>query len=223
MELLRQHLGIQRWLVLGGSWGSTLSLAYAESNPERVTELVLFGVTTGRHSEFDWVFRGGVAQFFPEQWDRLLAAVPPPYRIGDIVDMYDRLLNDPEPKVRHRAAREWCMWESATPDWPPRTGLGERFKHPDYALAFARIVTHYVRHYAWLEDGILLRNASTLANIPGVLVNGRFDFQSPITNAWELKRVWPQATIVIVDDAGHADAKVSCELVRATDSFAERP
>lgn len=223
IELLRQHLGVQRWLVLGGSWGSTLSLAYAESNPEHVTEMVLFAVTTGRHSEFDWVFRGGVAQFFPEQWYRLLAAVPHTYRIGDVVDMYDRLLNDPNPQIRNRAAHEWCLWESATPDWPPRTGLGERFKDPDYALGFARIVTHYVRHYAWLEDGILLRNADVLSNIAGVLVNGRSDFQSPIANAWELKRVWPRATIAIVNDAGHADAKVSRELVRATDYFAERP
>jgi proline iminopeptidase len=222
IELLRQRLAVQRWSVLGGSWGSTLSLAYAESNPERVTEMILFGVTTGRHSEFDWLFRGGVAQFFPEQWDRLLAAVPPANRIGDIVDIYDRLLNDRDPQVRQRAAEEWCMWESATPDWPITTGLAARFSDPDFALGFARIVTHYVRHNAWLEDGILLRNAGALSNIPGVLVNGRFDFQAPIANAWQLKRVWPSATIVIVDEAGHgADAKVSRELVRAINPFAE--
>jgi len=220
MELLRQKLGIERWLVLGGSWGSTLSLAYAESNSERVTELILFGVTTGRRCEFDWLFRGGLARFFPEQWDRLLAALPPTHRGGDIVDLYDGLLNDPDPQVRQRAAEEWCMWESATPDWPPRTGIAERFKNPEFALAFARIVTHYVRHNAWLEDGILLRNAGALSNIGGVLVNGRFDFQAPIANAWELKRAWPRAAVVIVDESGHGDAKISQELVRATDRFA---
>src|SRR5690348_3633853 len=220
MELLRQKLGIERWLILGGSWGSTLSLAYTESHSERVTELILFGVTTGRRREFDWLFRGGLARFFPEQWDRLLAGLPPTNRGGDIVDLYHGLLNDPGPQVRRRAAEEWCMWESATPDWPPRTGIADRFKNPEFALAFARIVTHYVRHDAWLEDGILLQHAGALSNIDGVLVNGRFDFQSPIANAWELKRAWPRAAFVIVDDAGHGDAKISQELVRAIDRFA---
>src|SRR5258708_7510858 len=117
--------------------GSTLSLAYAEAHPERVTELILFGVTTGRHSEIDWTFRGGLAAFFPEQWDRLVDAAPPAYRGGDIVDAYHRWLNDPDPDARRRAAEEWCTWESATPDWPPKTGLAERFKDPTYALAFS--------------------------------------------------------------------------------------
>jgi len=222
MELLRQRLGIERWLVLGGSWGSTLSLAYAESHPERVSELILFGVTTGRHSEIDWAFRGGLATFFPEQWDRLVSAVPPEHRGVDVVDAYHRLLNDADPEVRRRAAEEWCTWESATPDWPPRTGLAERFKDPAYALAFSRIVMHYMKHNLWLEDGILLEQAGALSNIPGFLVNGRFDFQAPIANAWELKRVWPRAGLVIVDDSGHGtDARLSRELVRATDQFVE--
>jgi proline iminopeptidase len=222
IELLRRRLGIERWLVLGGSWGSTLSLAYAEAHPERVGELILFGVTTGRHSEIDWAFRGGLALFFPEQWDRLVSAVPLEDRGGDIVEAYDRLLNDGDPEVRRRAAEAWCTWESATPDWPPRTGLAERFKDPAYALAFSRIVTHYIKHNLWLEDRILLRQATALSNIPGFLVNGRFDFQAPIANVWELKRVWPQATVVIVDDSGHGIyARLSRELVRATDHFTD--
>ena len=162
-------------LVLGGSWGSTLALAYAGAHPDRVTEMILFGVTTGRHREFDWVFRGGLALFFPEEWERLRADVLVAERDGDIVEAYHRLLNDPDPAVRRRAAEAWCMWESATPAWPPQTGLAERFTDADYALAFARIVTHYVRHNAWLEDGILLREAAALAEIPAILVNGRFD------------------------------------------------
>jgi proline iminopeptidase len=224
IERLRQHLDVDRWLVFGGSWGSTLALAYAETHPDRVTEMVLFSVTTGRHSEFDWTFRGGLAAFFPAQWARLLAGLPVAERDGDIVEAYSRLLHDPDPAVRQRAAEDWCTWESATPAWPPTTGLAERFSDPAYALAFARIVTHYVRHNAWLEDGRLLRDAGSLAGIPGVLVNGRFDFQAPIANAWELRRVWPRAELVIVDDAGHSvDAGLARELVSATDRFAARP
>jgi len=223
IELLRQRLDADRWLVFGGSWGSTLALAYAETHPDRVTEMILFGVTTGRHGEFDWTFRGGLAVFFPEQWDRLRAGLPVAERDGDVVEAYHRLLHDPDATVRRRAAEAWCTWESATPAWPPTTGLAERFTDPDYALAFAHIVTHYVRHNAWLEDGSLLRDAGSLAGIPGTLVNGRFDFQAPIGNAWELKRAWPRAELVIVDDAGHAaNANLTRELIRATDRFAVR-
>jgi proline iminopeptidase len=222
MERLRQHLGIARWLVLGGSWGSTLALAYAERHPDRVTEMILFGVTTGRRKEFDWLFRGGVAVLFPEQWERLRAALPAAERDGDVVEAYQRRLNDPDPTVRRRAAEAWCLWESATLAWPPTTELAERFTDPTFAMAFARIVTHYVHHDAWLQDGCLLRDADALADIPGILVNGRFDLQAPIANAWELQRAWPRAELVIVDDAGHrADHPgLTRELLRATRRFA---
>jgi proline iminopeptidase len=219
-ELLREHLGVPEWLVFGGSWGSTLALAYAEAHPDRVTEMILFGVTTGRHAEFDWTFRGGVAVFFPEQWERLCAGVPLAEGDDDIVDAYHRRLNDPDPAVRQRAAEAWCLWESATLEWPPRTDLAERFRDPRYAMAFARIVTHYVRRNAWLEDGSLLRGAGALAGIPGILVNGRFDLQAPIGNAWELRRVWPRSELVIVENAGHGGgAEINRELIRATDQF----
>jgi proline iminopeptidase len=222
IELLREHLGIDRWLVLGGSWGSTLALAYAEAHPKRVAEMILFGVTTGRHSEFDWLFRGGVAALFPEQWDRLRAALPASASDGDVVEAYHHLLNDPDPAIRHAAALAWCTWESATPAWPPTTGLASRFTDPNFAMAFARLVTHYVRNNGFLEDGCLLRDAGVLANIPGVLINGRFDLQAPLANAWELKRLWPRAELVVVEDAGHAadHPGVTGELVRATDGFA---
>ena len=224
IDRLRQHLDFNRWLVFGGSWGSTLALAYAETHPDRVSEMILFGVTTGRRSEFDWTFRGGLAVFFPGQWDHLRSGVPVAERDGDIVEAYHRLLHDPDHTVRQRAAEAWCMWESATPAWPPTTGLAERFTDPSYALAFARIVTQYVRHNAWLEDGSLLRDADSLADIPGILVNGRFDLQAPIANAWQLNRVWPRAELVIVDDAGHsANPNFSQELIRATDQFAVLP
>ena len=223
IELLREHLGIDRWLVWGASWGSTLALAYAEAHPSRVTEMLLAGVTTGRHEEFDWIFRGGVARLFPEQWERLVAAVPPEYRTLDIVEAFCRLLDDPDPAVRRNAAEAWCLWESATPAWPPTPGLDERFADPVYAFAFARIVTHYARSYGWLEDGALIRGADALSDIPGVLVNGRFDFQAPIANAWTLHRAWPRAELVIVDDAGHGfSAEVTRAMVRALDGFAAR-
>ncbi len=204
MEALREHLEVERWLVLGGSWGSTLSLAYAEAHPDRVSEMVLWGITTGRRAEADWLFRGGVAPLFPEQWERLCAGVPASDRDGDIVEAYARMLHDPDPAVRRRAALDWCTWESATPDWPPTAGLDSRYTDPDFALAFARLVTHYIRHDDFLEDGVLLRDAGVLADIPGTLVNGRFDLQAPIANAWALHQVWPRAELVIVDDAGHA-------------------
>jgi proline iminopeptidase len=224
IELLREYLDIDRWVLWGGSWGSTLALVYAETHPNRVTEMILWGVATGRHSEFDWLFRGGVAVFFPEQWDRLRAALPVAERDGDIVDAYHQLLNDPDPTIHRRAAEAWCTWESATLEWPPTNALAQRFTDPAFALAFARIVTHYVSHNAWLEDGSLLRGAESLANIPGIMVNGRFDFQAPIRNAWELHRVWPQAELVIVDNAGHTpdNSGVTHELIRASDRFALR-
>jgi len=217
IERLREHLGIDRWLVLGGSWGSTLALAYAESHREHVSEIVLFGVTTGRHSEMDWTFRGGLSRFFPDQWARLARHAGRPF---DVVGAYRELLEDPDPEVRRRATKEWCLWESATPGWPPRDGLSERYRDPDFAYAFSRIVTHYVDANAWLEDNQLLMSAPLLAGIPGALVNGRFVFQAPIENAWALRHAWPSAELAVVDDAGHSMTPATIEAVRAaTDRF----
>jgi proline iminopeptidase len=178
--------------------------------------MVLFGVTTGRHTEIDWLFRGGLARFFPEQWERLAAHAGG----EDVVEGYYRLLHDPDTEVRRRAAREWCLWESATPDWPPREGLAERYHDLDFAYAFARLVTHYMRTYAWLEDGQLLQGADALADIPGALVNGRFDFQAPIEHAWTLSRAWPRAELTIVDHVGHgASGPIGPAIRAATDRF----
>lgn len=225
IELLREHLGIEQWLVLGGSWGSTLALSYAEAHPDRVSEMILFGVTTGRHSEIDWLFRGGISILFPVEWERLFDAMPPDMRDDDILGAYHRLVNDPDTVVRDRAAEAWCMWESATPDWPPKTGLAERFNDQKFALGFARLVTHYMSNNVFLEDGVLLRNADQLAGIPGVLVNGRFDLQAPLANAWALHGVWPSAELVVVENAGHAasNADVKREIISATNAFAREP
>ena len=224
IERLREHLGVDRWLVLGGSWGSALALAYAERHPDRVSDLVLWGVATAGRADFDWLFRGGLGRFLPEQWERLLEALPDTERDGDPVESCHRLLFDRDAEVRRRAALAWCTWESASPDWPPTDGLDDRFADPGFAMAFARLVTHYARHDAWLEDGALLRGAGALADIPGVIVNGRFDLQSPLGGAWALHRAWPRAELVVVDDAGHAydHPGITQELIRATDRFAAR-
>jgi proline iminopeptidase len=222
MEQLREHLDIERWLIIGASWGSTLALAYAGRNPTRVSELVLFGVTTGRHVEFDWTFRGGAALMFPAAWELLRNALPERERVGDVVDAYARLLNDADLAVRERAALEWCLWESATPHWPPKPkpSLDSRYADPRFRMAFARIVTHYVSHNGWLEDGSVLRDAADLADIPSVLLNGRYDLEG-VVNARELERLWPKTEVAVVEDAGHsAGDPMGDALVRATNRFA---
>ena len=222
IELLRRNLEIDRWLLLGGSWGSTLALAYAEQHAASVSEIILWGVTTGRRKEFDWWFRGGAADLFPVQWQRLRDAVPSEYHNDDIIEAYHQMLNGPDDAVRHRAALEWCRWESATLAWPPADTLAGRYKDPVFRVCFARIVTHFVGHNGWLEDGCLLREAGLLGNIAGVMVSGRFDFQAPLGWACDLKQVWPRAAHVVVGNAGHdgSHAAVTRELIAATERFA---
>ncbi len=219
IERLREHLGVKRWLVLGGSWGTTLALAYAKEHPDRVSALVLCGVTAGRRSEFDWLFRGGVARLFPKQWEAFTSLVPDD---PDVVAGYYRMLFDPDPTVRARACRAWCMWESVNSTWPPRETLDPYFADPEFALAFCRIVTHYVVHDAWLPPDPLTDRAEVLAAIPGALINGSFDLQTPPGNAWDLKRVWPKATLRLIDNAGHNpfDSAAAGELKRAVERFA---
>ena len=223
IELLREHLGIDRWLVWGGSWGSVLALAYAERHPMRVSGMILWGIATGRRSEEDWLFRGGVARFFPEQWDRLLAGLPEHLR-ADPVAGYRHLLASDDAEVRRQAAAAWCLWESATPDWPPRTGLAERFRDERFAMAFARLVTHYVHHHHFVEDGRLLADITRLGDVPALLVQARFDLQSPLASAWELHRAWAGSELVIVGDAGHSPAAppMQSALIDASDRLARR-
>ena len=221
IERLREHLGVDRWLVWGGSWGSVLALAYAEEHPDRVSGMILWGIATGGRDEEDWLFRGGLQRFFPEQWQRLLSGLPEHLR-GDAVAGYRELLADPDPAVRRRAAGNWCLWESATPDWPPREGLAERFTDERFAMAFARLVTHYIHHHQFLEEGALLRDVGRLEDVPGMLVQARYDFQSPLASAWTLHRAWPSSELVIVGDAGHSPAApaMASALVDASDRFA---
>ncbi|GAA2479226.1 prolyl aminopeptidase [Streptomyces thermolineatus] len=203
MERLREYLGIDRWLLYGGSWGSTLLLAYAEQHPQRVTEIVVSGVTTTRRSEIDWLYRG-VGRFFPEEWERFLAGVPGTLRDGDVVGAYARLTEHPDAAVRDRATADWCAWEDAVLSGETK-GASNPFGDRPTAdrLALVRICARYFSHGAWLEEGALLRDAGRLAGIPGVLVHGRLDMGSPLHTAWELARAWQGAELVVVEEAGH--------------------
>ncbi|GGR37854.1 prolyl aminopeptidase [Streptomyces netropsis] len=221
MERLREHLGVDRWLLFGGSWGSTLLLAYAERHPHRVSEIVVTGVTTTRRTEIDWLYRG-VARFFPEPWERFRAGLPAADRDGDLVAGYARLMEDPDPEVRARAAHDWCAWEDAVlslePNGAPAPYSG---RPPAGRLAFVRIAAHYFAHGAWLEEGALLRDAGRLAGIPGVLIHGRLDLSGPLGTAWELSRAWPDARLVVVGDSGHLGSDTMREEARgALDRFA---
>jgi proline iminopeptidase len=221
MERLREHLGVQRWLLFGGSWGSTLSLAYAQTCPERVSEIVLIGVTTGRHSEIDWLYRG-VGRFFPEAWERFRDGVPVQERSGDLVAAYARLIESPDPEMRLRAAQAWCTWEDAVLSQEEYGSPNPYSDRPDDALlAFVRICTHYFAHRAWLEDDQLFRDVDRLAGIPGVLLHGRMDLSGPVLNAWQLSKAWPDAGLTVFEGSGHKGNDAMADaLVRATDKFA---
>jgi proline iminopeptidase len=223
IERLRRHLGVERWLVFGGSWGSTLGLTYAESHPQDVTEMVLSLVVTTTRMEVEWITRH-VGRLFPEAWQRFRDALPAQRRGGDLVDEYSRLLHDPDPTVRERAARAWCDWEDAHIAVHADHQPDPRYDDPAFRLAFARLVTHYWRHAAWLEDGQLLRGAIRLRDIPGILVHGRLDVSSPLDIPWRLARTWDSAELRIIDSAGHSttDPGMAAAIVDATDSFALR-
>ncbi|MBB3666080.1 proline iminopeptidase [Prauserella sediminis] len=221
MESLRTHLDVDRWQVFGGSWGSTLALAYAEQHPDRVTELVLRGVFTARRKELDWSFRGSSAFLFPDRFEQLLEPVPHDER-GDLIEAYHRLLSDPDESVRRSAAISWAQWEADTAYLRPNQEFVTGFTDPDHAAALARIEVHYFRNLCFLEDGQLLRDAHRLAGIPGVIAQGRYDVVTPPVSAWDLHRAWPDSDLVIVPDAGHAfDEPGTLEvLLDATDRFA---
>jgi proline iminopeptidase len=223
MERLRAHLGVERWLLFGGSWGSTLILAYAERHPERVTEIVIPSVTTTRRSEVDWLYRG-VGRFFPEQWHRFRAGLPQGERDGDIVAAYSRLMNHPEAAVREKAADDWCAWEDTVLSLEPNGKPDIYSGRPSNArLALVRICSHYFSNGAWLEEGALIRDAGRLAGIPGVLIHGRLDLSSPLDTAWEVSRAWPDAELVIVDDAGHkGSTRMRHQVLAAVARFADR-
>jgi proline iminopeptidase len=207
-------------MVFGGSWGSTLALAYAETHPERVTEMILWGTAMTRPSEIDWLYRG-VAPLFPAQWAKFIQGVPEAERGDDLVEAYDRLLNDPNLDIRTQAAASFHEWEWALFSVDGDAQPGERWLDPHFQLTRARIITHYFRNRAWLEDGQLLKDAGRLAGIPGVMVHGRLDMGSPLKAAWELAQVWKVSQLIVVPGAGHStsDPGIDEALVAATERF----
>ena len=222
MELLRTRLGIDTWLLFGGSWGSTLILAYAEQYPERVSQIVIPAVTTTRPSEIDWLYRGA-GQLFPEAWDRFRAGVPEAAEPGDLIAAYARRMESPDPEVRERAAADWCAWEDTVVSQEAHAGPSPYGGRPDRDRhALVRICAHYFSNHAWLEDGRLIRDAGRLAGIPGVLIHGRFDLDAPLITAWELTRAWPDAELTVIDDGGHfAGPATRRTVLAALDRFAQ--
>ncbi|MCP2259678.1 proline iminopeptidase [Streptoalloteichus tenebrarius] len=220
IERLREHLGVERWQLSGGSWGSTLALAYAQTHPDRVSEMVLRGIFTLRRGELDWYYGGGAGQLVPERWAEFVAPVPEDER-DDLIEAYHRLLTHPDPAVREPAAVAWSTWEAATVTLLPHPALVEQFGRPEFATAFARIENHYFRHRGWLAEGQLLRNAARLADVPGVIVQGRYDLATPATTAWELHQAWPGSELVMVEGAGHAfdEPGILHHLIEASDRF----
>lgn len=202
IEWLRQFLNVEQWTILGLSWGTTLGLAYAQKHPRRVNGLVLGLVSTTSRSEIDWITQG-VSRLFPREWDRFSNAIPPEFRHLPVVDAYSQLLFDPDPAIRERAAREWCIWEDAHISLTPGHQNSLEAADPRFQLRLARLVTHYWRHAAFLEEDQLIRDAPKLNGIPGVLIHGRYDVSSPAETPWKLSKLWTTSRLHILDDAGH--------------------
>jgi proline iminopeptidase len=202
IESLRGHLAVGRWLVFGSSWGATLALAYAQTYPKCVSQMVLSSITTSRSCEIHWLYHEA-GRLFPQAWARFRAGARASNPDANLVEAYYRLLDSTDIAVREEAARNWCDWEAAVVSVDPNHRPHPRYGDADFRMAFARIVKHYFHHKAWLEDGILLRNACLLAGIPGALIHGRLDIGSPLDTAWELSQAWPGSELIVVQHAGH--------------------
>lgn len=221
IERLRVLAGADQWLVFGGSWGSTLALAYAQKHPERVSALILRGIYMATRAELDWYYRFGVSEMFPEKWGRFLAPLPEAAR-GDPMAAYHRLLTGDDEAAKRAAAQAWTIWEGETVTLLPDPHHAAPFQDPHFALAFARIENHYFMHGAWLEEGQLLRDAERLRAIPGTIVHGRYDMPCPARYAFALHAAWPEADFHLIEGAGHAYSEpgILDQLIRATDRFA---
>ena len=222
IERLRTHLGIERWQAFGGSWGSTLALAYAQKHPEHVTELMLRGIFLLRRHELEWFYQGGASVLFPDHWERYRNHIPQAER-GDMMLAYHRRLTSPDADVQLEAARIWSQWEGATSYLLPDPASVNTYEDPHIALAFARIECHYFINRGFLEtDDQLLRDVDRVRHIPAVIVQGRYDVVCPMDSAWALHRAWPEAELMITPDAGHSahEPGNSRALVAATDRFA---
>ena len=221
IEKLREMCGHERWMVFGGSWGSTLSLSYAQTHPERVTELVLRGIFLSRQTELDWLMKYGASELYPEEWSRFVDLIPEGQR-DDLTEAYHHLLTGEDEALKLEAAKRWSMWEGVTVTLLPDEEMLADFTEDQHAIAIARIENHYFRHKCFLEEGQLLANAHRLRGIPGVIVQGRHDCCTPPAAAWALKQAWPEVDLQIVPDGGHlyTEPGITDGLVRATDRFA---
>jgi proline iminopeptidase len=225
MEALRTHLGIEKWQVFGGSWGSTLALAYAQKHPERVSELVLRGIFLLRQSELLWFYQHGASEIFPDAWDAFLAPIPEAER-GDLMGAYHKRLTGADLTVRQDAARAWSVWEATTSSLYVKPEQIARAAADQFALAFARIESHYFVNKGFLSsEDQLLTGVPKIRHIPAVIVQGRYDVVCPAVSAWDLHKAWPEADLRFAPDAGHSayEPGILDELVAATDRFALRP
>ncbi|CAM5585477.1 prolyl aminopeptidase [Mycolicibacterium aubagnense] len=221
IERLREMAGFDKWLVFGGSWGSTLSLAYAEMHPERVSELVVRGIYTLTRAELEWYYQFGVSEMFPDKWERFLAPIPQDER-GDMMAAYRKRLVGSDREKQIEAAKAWSIWEGETITLLPEPSTSDPFAQDDYAVAFARIENHFFVHNGWLEEGQLLRDAHRLKDIPGTIIHGRYDMPCPAKYAWLLHKAWPTADFHLIEGAGHAYSEpgILDSLIRATDRYA---
>lgn len=224
MEKLRQHVDVEQWQVFGGSWGSTLALAYAQSHPERVTELVLRGIFTLRRSELLWFYQEGASWIYPDTWESYLEPIPESER-GDMIAAYYKRLTGDDKAEQLRAAKAWSLWEGGAVSLFPSEERMQSFSSDAFALAFARIECHYFQNGGFFErDDQIIANLDQVRHIPAVIVQGRYDIVTPMQTAWEMHRAWPEADLQIIQDAGHAASETGIidALIRATNKFARR-
>lgn len=222
MEKLRVHLGVEQWQIFGGSWGSTLALAYAQTHPDRVTELVLRGIFTLRRAELEWFYQDGASVLYPDAWEEFLAPIPVEERDDLIAAYYKRLTSD-DRAAQLQAAKAWSLWEGGTVSLYPSEERMQSFASDAFAVAFARIEAHFFINGGFFErDDQLLAGMDRLAHVPGVIVQGRYDVVTPMATAWSLHKAWPAAELKIIQDAGHAASEpgIIDALVSATDRFA---
>ncbi|WP_404784297.1 prolyl aminopeptidase [Altericista sp. CCNU0014] len=223
IETLRRHLEIERWAAFGGSWGSTLALAYSQTYPDACSHLVLRGIFLLREREIRWFYQEGASNLFPDAWEAYLKPIPPEER-HDLVSAYYRRLTSPDPLIRAVAARAWSVWEGSTSKLIPDPGLQERFAQDSFADAFARIECHYFTNKGFFEtEDRLLRHCDRIGHLPAVIVQGRYDVVCPMVSAWELHKSLPQSELIVVPDAGHSmtEPGIRSALIEACDRFAE--
>lgn len=222
IEAIRDALGIKKWVVMGGSWGVTLALAYAENNPQQVLGMILRGVFLGRKQDIDWLYRDGTRRIFPDYWQEFVQPIPKNEQ-DDIVSAFHKRLTGQNELAKMGAAKAWSFWEAKVATLEPNSSVVDHFSNPHLAIGMARISTHYFLNHCFLEENQLIQNAHQLKGIPGIIVHGRYDMLCPLENAWTLQSVWQDSEIHIIRDAGHSATELGIidALVRATKTMAK--